>query len=62
VKPIGCRWVFKIKRNADGTIKRYKTRLVVKCYTQIEGLGYFATYFPVAKLTMKVRKTTRRGG
>jgi hypothetical protein len=24
VKPIGCRWVFKIKRNADGSIERYK--------------------------------------
>jgi len=32
VKLIGCRWVFKIKRNADGTIERYKTRLVAKGY------------------------------
>jgi len=31
---IGCNWVFKIKYNADGTIERYKERLVVKRYTQ----------------------------
>lgn len=30
VKPIGLRWIFKIKRNADGSIKKYKARLVAK--------------------------------
>jgi hypothetical protein len=33
-KTIGCKWVFKTKRDSKGNIKRYKVRLVAKCFTQ----------------------------
>jgi hypothetical protein len=32
-KPVGCKWVFKKKLRPDGTIKKYKVRLVAKGYT-----------------------------
>ena len=35
----------------DGTIDKYKARLVVKGYIQKEGLDYFDTYSSVTRIT-----------
>ena len=47
VKPLGCRWVFTLKRNEKGEIVRYKARLVAQGYKQIKGESYDEVFSPV---------------
>jgi hypothetical protein len=50
-KVIRCKWVYKIKHNADGYVSRYKTKLVARGYAKTYGINYEETYNPVAKMT-----------
>ncbi|XP_020967673.1 uncharacterized protein LOC110266932 [Arachis ipaensis] len=49
VKPIGCKWVYRIKRKPNSSIDRYKACLVVKEFTQIEGVNFLQTFSSVIK-------------
>lgn len=43
VKPIGCKVIFKTKRDSNGNVERYKARLMPKGYTQKEGIEFKET-------------------
>ncbi|GJY11344.1 retrovirus-related pol polyprotein from transposon TNT 1-94 [Tanacetum coccineum] len=50
-KPIGNKWVHKIKRNSDDQVERYLARLVVKGYAQKEGINFNEIFSPVVRMT-----------
>jgi hypothetical protein len=48
---VGSKWVLKLKRNADGSMERHKTRLVAKRFHQQARIDYGETFSPVVKPT-----------
>jgi hypothetical protein len=49
--PIGNKWVFKKKMNAEGKVEKYKAQLVAKGYSQVEGIDFGEIFSPLSKLT-----------
>uniref|UniRef100_A0A2M4CV35 Putative pol polyprotein n=1 Tax=Anopheles darlingi TaxID=43151 RepID=A0A2M4CV35_ANODA len=48
-KAIGCRWVFKLKKNELGNVVRFKARLVAQGFNQQYGVDYDETFAPVTR-------------
>ncbi len=47
---VGSKWVFRIKKDAEGGIVKFKACLVAQGFSQVPGIDYFNTYAPVARL------------
>ena len=49
-KPIGVKWVYKIKKNAKGDVEKHKARLVTKGYSKKAEIDYDEVFAPIARL------------
>jgi hypothetical protein len=46
---VGLRWIYKVKKTANGSVEKYKARFVAWGFSQIKGIDYDDTSAPVAR-------------
>ena len=49
-KPIGCKWIYKTKKDENGNVVRFKVRQVAQGFSQKHGIDFHETFAPVARL------------
>ena len=52
VSPVGSRFVLKIKRTEDGSVERFKARLVAQGFSQRPGWDFFENFAPTIRLSV----------
>ena len=50
-RPLKCKWVFKLKKDGNGKLVRYKSRLVEKVFEKKKGIDFDEIFSPVVKMT-----------
>ena len=48
---VSCKWIYKIKTRSNGSIERYKARLIAKDFTQEYEIDYEEIFAPVARIS-----------
>lgn len=48
-RAIGCKWVFKVKKNLDGTMHNCKAKLVAKRFSRVAGIDFNETFSPIVR-------------
>lgn len=48
---LGCKWIFKVKENPDGTVHKHKAKLVAKDFHQVAVFDFNETFSPVVNPT-----------
>ena len=51
-KPISNKWVYKIKRNSDDQVERYRARLMVRGYAHKEGIDFHEIFSQVMRINI----------
>ena len=46
---VGSRWIYKVKKPANGSVEKYKARFLAWVFSQIEGIDYDEIFAPIAR-------------
>ncbi|MCO5560687.1 hypothetical protein L7F22_014304 [Adiantum nelumboides] len=50
-KLVTCKWILRKKLHVDGSVSRYKARLLARGFSQVPGMDYGETFLPVLRIT-----------